>query len=71
MNKLGLNSLLRNLAKGHKKANKGNSEKSFVYRGYGTLRARVGEKILECSYWRGAYERERERESSKLFGTTK
>ena len=30
--------------KGHKKANKGNSEKSFVYRGYGTLRARVCEK---------------------------
>ena len=60
-------------AKGHKKANKGNSEKSFVCRGYGTLRARVGEKILKCSYWRGAYEREREREreSSKLFGTTK
>ena len=69
MNKLGLNSLLRNLAKGHKKANKGNSEKSFVYRGYGTLRARVRENVLECSYWRGA--RERERESSKLFGTTK
>ena len=30
--------------KGHKKANKGNSEKSFVYRDYGTLRARVCEK---------------------------
>ena len=69
MNKLGLISLLRNLAKGYEKANKGNSEKSFVYRRYATLRARVGEKILECSYWRGAYERERE--SSKLFGTTK
>ena len=67
MNKLGLISLLRNLAKGYEKANKGNSEKSFVYRRYATLRARVGEKILECSYWRGAYERE----SSKLFGTTK
>ena len=73
MNKLGLISLLRNLAKGHEKANKGNSEKSFVYRSYGTLRARVGEKILKCCYWRGANEREREREreSSKLFGTTK
>ena len=71
MNKLGLISLLRNLAKGHEKANKGNSEKSFVYGRYAVLRARVGEKILECSYWRGAYERERERESSKLFGTTK
>ena len=62
MNKLGLISLLRNLAKGHKKANKGNFGKPFVCRGYGTLRARVGEKILKCSYWRGAYERERERE---------
>ena len=31
--------------------------------------ARVGENVLKCSYWRGAYERERE--SSKLFGTTK
>ena len=69
MNKLGLISLLRNLAKGHKKANKGNFGKPFVCRGYGTLRARVGEKFLECSYWRGA--NERERESSKLFGTTK
>ena len=57
MNKLGLISLLRNLAKGYEKANKGNSEKSFVCRGYGTLRARVGEKILECSCWRGADER--------------
>ena len=71
MNKLGLISLLRNLAKGHEKANKGNFGKPFVYRRYATLHARVGEKILECSYWRGANERERERESSKLFGTTK
>ena len=73
MNKLGLISLLRNLAKGHEKANKGNFEKSFVCRGYAVLRARVGEKKLKCSYWRGANEREREREreSSKLFGTTK
>ena len=38
---------------------------------YAACLARVGEKILKCSYWRGAYERERERESSKLFGTTK
>ena len=29
------------LAKGHKKKNKGNSVKSFVYKGYDTLRARV------------------------------
>ena len=71
MNKLGLISLLRNLAKGHKKLNKGNFEKPFVYGRYATLRARVGEKNLEYSYWRGARERERERESSKLFGTTK
>ena len=27
--------------------------------------ARVGEKILKCSYWRGAYERERERERER------
>ena len=64
-------SLLCGLAKGHEKANKGNFEKPFVYGRYTTLHARVGEKILKCSYWRGAYERERERESSKLFGTTK
>ena len=64
-------SLLCGLAKGHEKANKGNFEKPFVYGRYAVLRARVGEKILEYSYWRGAYERERERESSKLFGTTK
>ena len=62
MNKLGLISLLRNLAKGHKKLNKGNSVEPFVYRGYATLRARVGENVLECCYWRGANERERERE---------
>ena len=62
-------SLLCGLAKGHEKANKGNFEKPFVYGRYAVLRARVGEKILEYSYWRGAYERERE--SSKLFGTTK
>ena len=73
MNKLGLISLLRNLAKGYEKANKGNFGKPFVYGRYAVLRARVGEKILEYSYWRGANEREREREreSSKLFGTTK
>ena len=66
-------SLLCSLAKGHEKANKGNLEKPFVYGRYTTPHARVGEKILKCSYWRGAYEREREREreSSKLFGTTK
>ena len=38
---------------------------------YAACLARVGEKKLECCYWRGANERERERESSKLFGTTK
>ena len=60
-------------AKRHELLNKGNSVEPFVYGRYATLRARVGEKILKCSYWRGAYEREREREreSSKLFGTTK
>ena len=42
--------------------NKGNSAEPFVYGRYATLHARVGEKILKCSYWRGAYERERERE---------
>ena len=66
MNKLGLISLLRNLAKGHKKLNKGNSVEPFVYGRYGTLRARVGEKILKCSYWRGANERERERVANYL-----
>ena len=50
------------LAKGHKKVNKGNFGKPFVYGRYDTLRARVGENVLECGYWRGAYERERERE---------
>ena len=50
------------LVKGHEKANKGNSAEPFVYGRYGTLRARVSENILECGYWRGAYERERERE---------
>ena len=29
---------------------------------YAACLARVGEKKLECSYWRGANERERERE---------
>ena len=73
MNKLGLISLLRNLAKGYEKANKGNFGKPFVYGKYATLHARVSENVLECGYWRGANEREREREreSSKLFGTTK
>jgi len=57
--------------KRHELLNKGNSAEPFVYGRYAVLHARVGEKILKCSYWRGAYERERERESSKLFGTTK
>jgi len=55
-------SLLYGLTKGYEKLNKGNSVEPFVYGRYATLRARVGEKILEYSYWRGAYERERERE---------
>ena len=61
------------LAKGHEKLNKGNFGKPFVYGRYAALHARVGKNVLECGYWRGAYEREREREreSSKLFGTTK
>jgi len=58
-------SLLCSLAKGHEKANKGNLEKPFVYGRYTTPHARVGEKILKCSYWRGAYERERERERER------
>ena len=41
MNKLGLISLLRNLTKGHEKANKGNSVEPFVNRGLrGMPRAR-------------------------------
>ena len=71
MNKILLISSFCRLAKGYEKANKGNFGKPFVYGRYDTLRARVGENVLECGYWRGAYERERERESSKLFGTTK
>ena len=63
--------LFRTIGKRHEKANKGNFEKPFVYGRYAALHARVGENVLECGYWRGAYERERERESSKLFGTTK
>ena len=51
-------SLLCGLAKGHEKANKGNFEKPFVYGRYAAPRARVGEEILKCSYWRGANERE-------------
>ena len=64
------------MTKGHKKANKGNFEKPFVYRIYATFHARVGENVLKCCYWRGAYERERERECvcvcvSKISETTK
>ena len=43
--------------------------KSPLFMGDTPRFARVGENVLECSYWRGA--NERERESSKLFGTTK
>ena len=75
MNKILSYFVFGQLAKGHEKANKGNFGKPFVYGRYGAPHARVGENVLECGYWRGAYERERERErereSSKLFGTTK
>ena len=57
------------LANGHKKANKGNSVKSFVYKPYDTLRARVCVKENKSSY--ACSTRERERESIKLFGITK
>ena len=59
---------LKSLQKGIKKRTKETS-RSPLFTGVTARFARVGEKILECSYWRGAYERERE--SSKLFGTTK
>ena len=63
---------LKSLQKGIKKRTKETS-RSPLFTGVTARFARVGEKILECSYWRGAREREREREreSSKLFGTTK
>ena len=54
------------LAKGHEKANKGNSAEPFVYGRYGVPHARVGENVLECGYWRGAYMRERERVANYL-----
>ena len=54
-----------------KKRTKGTRLSPLLIGGYAVCLARVGEKILECSYWRGANERERERESSKLFGATK
>ena len=54
-----------------KKRTKGTRLSPLLIGNYAACLARVGEKILECSYWRGANERERERESSKLFGTTK
>ena len=72
MNKLGLILLLlAKVAKGHKKLNKGNSAEPFVYGGYATCLARVKESVGSGDKRRCAYERERERESSKLFGTTK
>ena len=52
-----------------KKRTKGTRLSPLLIGVYAACLARVGEKILECSYWRGA--NERERESSKLFGTTK
>ena len=56
-----------------KKRTKGTRLSPLLIGVYAVCLARVGEKKLECSYWRGANEREREREreSSKLFGTTK
>ncbi|WP_369750542.1 hypothetical protein, partial [Prevotella sp. C561] len=53
-----------------KKANKGNSEKSFVYRGCTARLARVcvKKKVGRLGL---AYMRERERESIQIFGTTK
>ena len=71
MNKILSYFVFGRLAKGHEKSNKGNSAEPFVYGRYAAPHARVCENVLECGYWRGAYERERERESSKLFGTTK
>ena len=50
-----------------KKRTKGTRLSPLLIGVYAACLARVGEKILECSYWRGA----NERESSKLFGTTK
>ena len=69
MNKLGLILLLAKVAKGHKKLNKGNSAEPFVYGGYTACLARVKESVESGDKRRCAYERERE--SSKLFGTTK
>ena len=57
---------LKSLQKGIKKRTKETS-RSPLFTGVTARFARAGEKLLECSYWRGAYERE----SSKLFGTTK
>ena len=50
---------LKSLQKGIKKRTKETS-RSPLFTGVTARFARVGEKILECSYWRGAYERERE-----------
>ena len=69
MNKLGLILLLAEVAKGHKKLNKENSAEPFVYGGYTACLARVKESVGSGDKRRCAYERERE--SSKLFGTTK
>ena len=44
---------------GTKKRTKETSESPLFAGIYAALHARVGEEILECSYWRGAYERER------------
>ena len=63
--------LLRDLTKGHEKLNKGNSVEPFVYRDARVVLARVRRSVGSGDKRRCAYERERERESSKLFGTTK
>ena len=51
---------------GHKKANKGNFVKSFVYNGYDTLHARVCVKENKGSYACSTRERERERERERV-----
>ena len=45
-----------------KSCTKGTRSSPLLIGVYAVCLARVGEKILKCSYWRGAYERERERE---------
>ena len=42
--------LLSDEVKGYDKTNKGNSREPFVYKVYGTLRARVGKDLKVCGY---------------------